>query len=143
MFFTNRREGILNETISGWHKILYLRLHLYLVMKKLRRVLRWVGIIMVLFCIAYLLGPRPLQPVYNTTMPTIPDYPIGIESYITAHEQALPVSPTMKPELFGTIQPQNLLPIMLLFTCMGLAQARKKATRCIPHWQKNLVVIFT
>jgi len=62
-------------------------------MKKLRKILRWVGIVMVLFCIAYLLGPRPIPPVYNSTMPTIPDSPIGIESYVTAHEQALPVKP--------------------------------------------------
>ncbi len=60
-------------------------------MKKLRRILRWVGIVTVILCIAYLLGPRPDSPKFDKTLPEI-NYAAGeLDAFIAKNESEWPV----------------------------------------------------
>jgi pimeloyl-ACP methyl ester carboxylesterase len=60
-------------------------------MKKVRRILRWVGIVTVILCIAYLLGPRPEQPKFEKTLPEINFSSNELESFIAKSESEWPV----------------------------------------------------
>jgi pimeloyl-ACP methyl ester carboxylesterase len=55
-------------------------------MKKLRRILRWVGIVTVVLCIAYLLGPRPEPPKFDKTFPEVNFSSNELESFIAKGE---------------------------------------------------------
>jgi esterase/lipase len=59
--------------------------------KKLRRIFRWIGIITVIFCIGFLLGPKPEVPKFDLTMPDISVHPEKLDSIIAATESLLPV----------------------------------------------------
>jgi esterase/lipase len=59
--------------------------------KKIRRIFRWVGIILVIFCIGYLLGPKPEPPKFDLTLPE-ESLPLDqLDSLIAAKEQLQPV----------------------------------------------------
>jgi pimeloyl-ACP methyl ester carboxylesterase len=60
-------------------------------MKKLRRILRWVGIVTVILCIAYLLGPRPEPPKFDKTLPEINFASNDLEGFIAKGEGEWPV----------------------------------------------------
>jgi pimeloyl-ACP methyl ester carboxylesterase len=62
-------------------------------MKKLKYILRWVGIVMVLICLAYLLGPRPNTPVFSKTMPEITAEGSSLESWLAKREAAFKLKP--------------------------------------------------
>lgn len=60
-------------------------------MKRVRRILRWVGIVTVVLCIAYLLGPRPEHPKYEKTLPDINFSANELEAFIAKGESEWPV----------------------------------------------------
>lgn len=60
-------------------------------MMKLRRILRWVGIVTVILCIVYLLGPRPEPPKFDNTLPELNVASIDLDSFIAEAESAWPV----------------------------------------------------
>jgi pimeloyl-ACP methyl ester carboxylesterase len=62
-------------------------------MKKLRQILRWTGIVTVIFCIGYLLGPKPQAPKFDPLLPEIESTSSTIDSYILAREAAMPLKP--------------------------------------------------
>lgn len=62
-------------------------------MKKLRHIVRWVGIVTVIFCIAYLLGPKPDAPSFNPALPEVNVSGTALEDLIAKGEEALPVKP--------------------------------------------------
>lgn len=62
-------------------------------MKKLRRILRWIGIITVIFCIGYLLGPTPESPKFDPVLPALDLSGNALDEYILKGEKALPVKP--------------------------------------------------
>lgn len=55
-------------------------------MKFLKRLLKWLAIIIVLLVIVYLLGPHPSTPVYTTDLPAVPADAVALENYIKANE---------------------------------------------------------
>jgi pimeloyl-ACP methyl ester carboxylesterase len=54
---------------------------------------KWLLIIPVVLIVAYLLGPNPSTPDYNTAMPVVPAEPAALESYIEQHEAAHKIKP--------------------------------------------------
>jgi esterase/lipase len=62
-------------------------------MKKLRRILRWVGIITVIICIGYLLGPRPETPKFDLTMPEVKASVGELDSVIAESEARFNLKP--------------------------------------------------
>src|SRR5690242_9587482 len=54
---------------------------------------KWLLIIPVVLIVAYLLGPNPSTPDYNTAMPVVPTEPAALESYIQQHEAAHKIKP--------------------------------------------------
>ncbi len=62
-------------------------------MRKVRSILRWVGIVTVLLCIGYLLGPRPEAPIFDKTLPEINFSSGDLESFIAKSESEWPVKP--------------------------------------------------
>jgi len=71
--------------------LLYLRHHFLITMKRVRRILRWVGIVTVVLCIAYLLGPRPESPKFDKTLPEINFAPAELDAFIAKSESEWPV----------------------------------------------------
>jgi pimeloyl-ACP methyl ester carboxylesterase len=62
-------------------------------MKKLRSILRWFGIVTVIFCIAYLLGPRPDSPGFETSLPQVNFAGNELDDFIARTEKQWPVKP--------------------------------------------------
>jgi len=60
-------------------------------MKRVRRILRWVGIVTVVLCIAYLLGPRPEPPKFDKTLPGINIAPGELDAFVAKGESEWPV----------------------------------------------------
>jgi pimeloyl-ACP methyl ester carboxylesterase len=60
-------------------------------MKKVRRILRWVGIVTVILCIAYLLGPRPETPRFDNTLPEVNYVSADLEAFVARAESEWPV----------------------------------------------------
>ncbi len=55
-------------------------------MKFLNRLLKWLGILLFIFTIVYLLGPNPSTPTYTTQLPAVPADADSLENYIKANE---------------------------------------------------------
>jgi esterase/lipase len=55
-------------------------------MKFIKRLLKWLAIIIVLLAAVYLLGPNPSTPVYTTDLPTVPADAAALINYIKANE---------------------------------------------------------
>lgn len=62
-------------------------------MKKLMRIFRWGGIVTVVLCIGYLLGPSPATPRFDTDMPPIPATLSTLDQWLAQKESALRVKP--------------------------------------------------
>lgn len=62
-------------------------------MKKLLYYLRWMGVITVLLCFAYLLGPRPEYPRFHTMLPDIVLSGYKLDSFVQAGESKWRVKP--------------------------------------------------
>lgn len=50
------------------------------------KLLKWLGIILLVLIIVYFLGPKPASPKFNTDLPTIPSNGIELEKYISDKE---------------------------------------------------------
>src|SRR6187431_2936314 len=50
------------------------------------RLLKWLGIFLVILIIIYFLGPQPSTPKYSNILPNLPADVIQLEQYISAHE---------------------------------------------------------
>lgn len=55
--------------------------------------LKWVGIILLFFIIAYFLGPQPPTPHYDTSLPILPAGSADLEKYIRDHESKHKLKP--------------------------------------------------
>ena len=55
-------------------------------MKFLKRLLKWVLIILLVLTVIYFVGPNPSTPVYTTTLPAVPTEASALETYITQNE---------------------------------------------------------
>ncbi|MBX9784145.1 MAG: alpha/beta hydrolase [Chitinophagaceae bacterium] len=55
-------------------------------MKFLKRLLKWLTIILVILTIVYLLGPKPSTPIYTTNLPAVPAEAAALENYIKQNE---------------------------------------------------------
>jgi pimeloyl-ACP methyl ester carboxylesterase len=62
-------------------------------MKKLKHFLRWGGILTVIFCIAYLLGPRPETPRFSTEATTLNIPLTALDNWIAQKEANHKVKP--------------------------------------------------
>lgn len=58
----------------------------YFNMKFLKRLLKWLGILLLILVIVYFLGPHPSTPVYTTDLPAVPADAVALENYIKANE---------------------------------------------------------
>jgi len=54
--------------------------------KVIARILKWLFVFAVILVVAYVLGPRPAEPVYSTTMPVVPEDPALLEAYVKNNE---------------------------------------------------------
>ncbi len=50
------------------------------------KLLKWLGVILLILIITYFLGPRPATPKYDKTLPTVPTELIALENYIKDNE---------------------------------------------------------
>ncbi|WP_026750877.1 carboxylesterase [Sediminibacterium sp. C3] len=57
------------------------------------RIIKWFIGFIALAGVVYLLGPNPATPVYNTTLPNIPEAPAVLEALIQSNEQKHKVRP--------------------------------------------------
>ncbi len=62
-------------------------------MKLLKRLLKWIFIILVVLTIVYLLGPNPSTPVYTNALPAVPADAATLENYIKQNEAQHKVKP--------------------------------------------------
>ncbi len=62
-------------------------------MKRYGKFFRLLGIIIVILCVAYLLGPKPNKPVYNLTMESLPEQGDSLEAYVAAREAQYKLKP--------------------------------------------------
>jgi pimeloyl-ACP methyl ester carboxylesterase len=59
----------------------------------LMKLLKWLGIIILLLILTYFIGPRPATPVYETTLPQVPAAPADLEQYIRFQESQHKLKP--------------------------------------------------
>jgi esterase/lipase len=57
------------------------------------RKLKWPLLILVILVIAYLLGPSPATPKYNTAMPAVPAAPAALESHVQQRDAVHNIKP--------------------------------------------------
>lgn len=62
-------------------------------MKFLKRLLKWVLIILLVLTVIYFVGPNPSTPVYTTTLPAVPTEAAALENYITQNESQHKIKP--------------------------------------------------
>ena len=62
-------------------------------MNFVKRLLKWIFIVLVVLMAVYLLGPNPSTPVYTNALPTVPADAAALENYITKHEAQHKVKP--------------------------------------------------
>ena len=62
-------------------------------MKFLKRLLKWIFIILVVLIAVYLLGPDPSTPTYTNTLPSVPADAAALENYIKQNEAQHKVKP--------------------------------------------------
>lgn len=62
-------------------------------MKFLKRLLKWVLIILLVLTIIYFFGPNPSAPVYTTTLPAVPTETAALEKYIATNEAVHKIKP--------------------------------------------------
>ena len=55
-------------------------------MKFLKRLLKWLAIIIAILTVVYLLGPNPSTPTYTTDLPSVPSDALALEGYIKYNE---------------------------------------------------------
>ena len=62
-------------------------------MKFVKRLLKWVFIILIVLSIVYLLGPKPSSPTYTNTLPSVPADAAALETYIKQNEAQHKIKP--------------------------------------------------
>jgi esterase/lipase len=62
-------------------------------MKFLKRLLKWVLIILLVLTVFYFIGPNPSTPTYTTTLPVVPADAAALENYIAQNEAQRKVKP--------------------------------------------------
>ena len=62
-------------------------------MKFLKRLLKWLVIILLVLAVVYFLGPNPSTPVYSNTLPSVPTEAVALEQYIAANEAQHKIKP--------------------------------------------------
>ncbi|NCU04194.1 MAG: alpha/beta hydrolase, partial [Chitinophagaceae bacterium] len=62
-------------------------------MKFLKRLLKWIAILLLILGIIYFLGPNPSTPVYSTALPAVPADAAALENYIAANEAQHKIKP--------------------------------------------------
>ena len=50
------------------------------------KLLKWLGVLLLLLIIVYFLGPKPSSPKFTKELPAIPAEPVALEKYINDHE---------------------------------------------------------
>ncbi len=50
------------------------------------KILKWVGIVLLMLIVVYFLGPQPSEPIYSKDLPVIPSQAAALEQYIRDHE---------------------------------------------------------
>jgi len=62
-------------------------------MKFIKRLLKWVFIVLIVLIVAYFLGPRPSSPTYTNNLPSVPADAVALEAYIKQNEAQHKVKP--------------------------------------------------
>lgn len=62
-------------------------------MKFIKRLLKWILIILIVLTVAYFLGPRPSSPTYTNTLPSVPADAAALETYIKQNEAQHKIKP--------------------------------------------------
>nr|WP_294905460.1 alpha/beta hydrolase [uncultured Lacibacter sp.] len=62
-------------------------------MKFLKRLLKWIVILLLVLGLIYFLGPNPSTPVYSTALPVVPADAAALENYIAANEAQHKIKP--------------------------------------------------
>ena len=62
-------------------------------MKFIKRLLKWVAIILLVLAVVYIAGPNPSTPVYTNELPTVPTEADALEKYIAANEALHKIKP--------------------------------------------------
>lgn len=62
-------------------------------MNFVKRLLKWIFIILIVLAVAYLLGPRPSSPTYTNSLPSVPADAIVLETYIKQNEAQHKIKP--------------------------------------------------
>jgi len=57
------------------------------------KLLKWLGVILLIFIVVYFIGPKPSSPVYNTAVPVVPSEPVSLEQYIRNNESRHKLKP--------------------------------------------------
>ena len=64
------------------------------------KIIKWVGFIILLLIIAYLLGPKPSTPRYAKDLPSVPSEPALLEKYILDRESSHRLKPDNEARIF-------------------------------------------
>jgi esterase/lipase len=59
----------------------------------MKRLLKWIFILLLVFTVIYFLGPNPSTPVYTNSLPVVPAEASALEQYIAANEAQHKVKP--------------------------------------------------
>ncbi len=59
----------------------------------MKRLLKWIFILLLVFTVIYFLGPNPSTPVYTNTLPVVPVEATALEQYVAANEAQHKVKP--------------------------------------------------
>lgn len=59
----------------------------------MKRLLKWIFILFLVFTVIYFLGPNPSTPIYNNTLPAVPTEATALEQYIAANEAQHKIKP--------------------------------------------------
>ena len=59
----------------------------------MKRLLKWIFILLLVFTVIYFLGPNPSTPVYTNSLPVVPAEASALEQYIAANEAQHKIKP--------------------------------------------------
>lgn len=70
-----------------------------------KKILKWVGITILVLALIYFLGPKPARPVLSPDLPLVSSNLVQLEKDIQASEATFSLKPDNAAESFGLIQP--------------------------------------
>ena len=91
------------------------------------RLLKIISIILLILMLIYVLGPNPSTPVFNTSIPSVPNQPAALEQYVAAIENVHRLKPGNRAEIIWNDSLHTKTPYAIVYL-HGFSASREEGS---------------